>query len=80
MTLLTVLLTVLVFALLFAAMAVGVLFGRAPIKGSCGGLGAVGIKEDCTFCGRPSEDCPKKAALRAGNGGAPGVSTIAPPR
>lgn len=65
MTLLTLLLTVLVFGLLFVAMAVGVLFGRAPIKGSCGGLGAVGIKEDCVFCGRSQEDCPKKARLRS---------------
>lgn len=72
MTLLTVLLTVVIVALLFAAMAVGVLLGRAPMKGSCGGLGAVGIEGDCGACGRRHEDCPKKAAPRE--------AVIAPPR
>ena len=35
----------LVIGLVMAAMAVGVIMGRAPIKGSCGGLGAVGIDQ-----------------------------------
>lgn len=29
------------------AMAVGVMFGRQPLKGSCGGLGAVGVEKVC---------------------------------
>lgn len=33
--------------LVVIAMAVGVLFGRAPIKGSCGGLGNVGVERAC---------------------------------
>lgn len=65
MTLLTILFTVLIVLALFAAMAVGVLFGRAPIKGSCGGLGAVGIKENCDFCGGRREECPKAKARAA---------------
>lgn len=36
-----------VFALVMAAMAVGVMFGRAPLKGSCGGLGALGGARSC---------------------------------
>ncbi len=38
---------------LFAAMMVGVLMGREPIKGSCGGLGGNG---ECP-CGRTPGSC-----------------------
>ena len=47
----TFVLALLVFMAIMAAMAVGVIFGRGPIKGSCGGLGAVGIDQDCEICG-----------------------------
>lgn len=41
-----------VFALALLAMAVGVLFGRQPIKGSCGGLDKVkGLEASCPACG-----------------------------
>ena len=39
------LISFIVFAFILSAMAVGVIAGRAPIKGSCGGIGALGI--DC---------------------------------
>jgi len=44
-------------------MAVGLYFGRAPIKGSCGGMSAVnGMNasangETCAICGRVNETC-----------------------
>jgi len=40
-----------------AAMAVGVLFGREPIRGSCGGLGQVGIEGGCELCGGSVDRC-----------------------
>jgi hypothetical protein len=36
---------------LVAGMAVGVLMGREPIKGSCGGIAALGIDTECEICG-----------------------------
>jgi hypothetical protein len=54
----TFLITLLVVGLVILAMAVGVLFGRKPISGSCGGLGSMG--QDCEFgCKRP---CSKRQA------------------
>ena len=53
----TFLLALLVFVLIMTAMSVGVIFGRAPIKGSCGGLGAVGIYQDCEICGGDPQRC-----------------------
>ena len=47
-----------VFGVFILAMAVGVLFGRKPIKGSCGGLGAI-TGEDCQFCEKAGK-CQKK--------------------
>ena len=53
----TFVLALLVFMAIVAAMAVGVIFGRAPIKGSCGGLGAVGIDQECEICGGDPHRC-----------------------
>ncbi|MCR9261328.1 MAG: (Na+)-NQR maturation NqrM [Pseudomonadaceae bacterium] len=37
--------------LMVAAMAVGVLMGRKPISGTCGGMKALGMDMDCEICG-----------------------------
>ena len=37
----TFLITLLVVGIVIAAMAIGVMFGRKPIAGSCGGMGAM---------------------------------------
>lgn len=39
------------FLTLIAAMAVGVIFSNKPIKGSCGGLSTLGLKDGCVICG-----------------------------
>jgi len=64
----TFLITVLVFGLVMAGMAVGVIMGRAPIKGSCGGMGALGIDKACGICGGDPQVC--EAETRGGDAGA----------
>jgi hypothetical protein len=53
----TIFISVLLMALIMAAMAVGVIFGREPIKGSCGGLNNVGVEENCELCGGNPAKC-----------------------
>ena len=53
----TFLVTLIVFVMTVAAMSVGVIFGRSPIAGSCGGLGAVGIDQECKICGGNPQRC-----------------------
>ena len=47
------LVTFFVLTLAVAGMAVGVMFGRSPIAGSCGGLNAVNGSGACQSCSRP---------------------------
>lgn len=53
------LVTLVAFGIVLAVMAVGVLFGRRSISGSCGGLsaGAGGDPENCSMCGNATEGC-----------------------
>jgi len=50
----------LVIGLVMAGMAVGVIAGRAPIKGSCGGMGALGIDTACDLCGGDPRRCDEE--------------------
>ena len=43
--------------LLVAAMAVGVIFGRKPISGTCGGLNMMGAGGACEICGGDPQRC-----------------------
>jgi len=48
------------------AMAVGVLMGKSPITGSCGGLSAIGMKSACDVCGGDDEVCEKEKLKNSG--------------
>ncbi len=49
-----------VMLLIVAGMAVGVIFANKPIKGSCGGMSAVGLDGACDICGGDKEKCEKE--------------------
>jgi hypothetical protein len=49
--------SLLVFMMIVAAMSVGVMAGRAPISGSCGGVGKLGIDQKCELCGGDPQVC-----------------------
>ena len=53
----TFLLVLLIVVLLIAGMSVGVIFGRKPISGTCGGIGALGISASCDICGGNTQKC-----------------------
>lgn len=56
----TFLLVLMIVIFLVAAMSVGVMMGRKPISGSCGGLGAMGISKSCDICGGSPEKCEEE--------------------
>ncbi len=43
--------------LIIAAMSVGVLFGKKPITGSCGGLNNLEPGRECELCGGNPSKC-----------------------
>jgi hypothetical protein len=45
------------FGLFFLTMAIGVMMGRKPIAGSCGGLAQVGLNGECKVCGKTPGSC-----------------------
>jgi hypothetical protein len=47
-----------VFSFLVAIMAIGVIMGRRPISGSCGGIGRInGDDSECAICGGDPAKC-----------------------
>lgn len=56
----TFIVSTLVFGLVIAGMAIGVIMGRAPIKGSCGGMGGLGIDTACDLCGGDPNRCEEE--------------------
>ncbi|RBW49983.1 (Na+)-NQR maturation NqrM [Marinobacter sp. F3R11] len=56
----TFLLVFLIVVILVAGMSVGVIFGRKPISGTCGGIGALGISSSCDICGGDTQKCEEE--------------------
>ncbi len=53
----TVIASFIVLALIIAGMAIGVIMGRAPIKGTCGGLNNGSADSGCSLCGGNPSKC-----------------------
>lgn len=47
--------------LVVVGMSVGVMFGRKPIKGTCGGLNNAGGDSSCSLCGGSPDKCEEKS-------------------
>ena len=45
------------FSLMMLLMAVGVLMGKEPLKGTCGGLNRIMGDRDCPVCGGDTQKC-----------------------
>lgn len=61
-----------VMLLVVTAMSVGVIMGRKPITGSCGGVGAALGQKDyvCDLCGNDENKCEEIRAKKGANTGA----------
>lgn len=46
-------------------MAIGVIMGRKPIAGSCGGIANLGIEQECSICGGNRDKCEEVTAQAA---------------
>lgn len=62
-----VLVTLVVMLLVVAGMAIGVIFGRKPLTGSCGGVGKALEEKDyvCDICGGDESKCDEKQQAAA---------------
>jgi hypothetical protein len=72
----TALLAFVVMLVVVAAMAIGVLLGRRPIEGSCGGMARLGLGE-CEVCGGDPARCERRID-GPGAGSAAGEGTLDP--
>lgn len=61
----TLIFTFAVLLLIIAAMSIGVLMGRRPITGSCGGMSAAGVDAVCEICGGNPAKCEEEQERQA---------------
>ncbi|MEW5248437.1 (Na+)-NQR maturation NqrM [Microbulbifer sp. 2201CG32-9] len=53
-----------VMVLVVTGMALGAILQNKPLKGSCGGLNNIGMKQDCAICGGDDDECRKEQQRR----------------
>lgn len=58
------LLTFVILLIIVSVMAVGVMRGRKPISGSCGGLANIGLTGGCEICGGDANKCEAEQEKR----------------
>lgn len=56
----TFLLVFLIVGILLFGMSIGVILGRKPISGTCGGIGALGLGGSCDICGGDTKKCEEE--------------------
>lgn len=56
----TFLLVLMIVGFLLFAMSIGVILGRKPISGTCGGIGALGMDQSCDICGGNTKKCDEE--------------------
>lgn len=49
--------------IIIAGMAIGSIVANKPIKGSCGGLSALGMKTDCMICGGNEKEWKRETEI-----------------
>ena len=62
------LLVFVIVGILLAGMSIGVIFGRKPIAGTCGGIGALGLGGACDICGGDTQKCEDENERLASEG------------
>ncbi|MFK7864101.1 MAG: (Na+)-NQR maturation NqrM [Pseudohongiellaceae bacterium] len=57
-----VLVSFILIATVILIMSVGVIMGRKPVQGSCGGLNTIGGMDKCELCGGSTTKCEELSA------------------